>query len=125
MGGLKRVELKEILRKPKFIEALEPLFDAGIPADEKHAWIPDWFLPQGKAVAIVELIRCVTTEDFKNWIKWNKGDEELEAELPFGDFSNGRFAWELANIRRIKPFYVKGRQGLFDVDIPEELIHEN
>ncbi|GCF92488.1 hypothetical protein NRIC_03790 [Enterococcus florum] len=29
---------------------------------------------------------------------------------------NGTFAWRLDNVRCIKPFYVKGQQGLFNVN---------
>lgn len=41
-------------------------------------------------------------------------------EINFGDFSPGRYAWKLENVRAIDPFPVKGRQGLFEVEIDKE-----
>lgn len=69
-------------------------------------------LPFGKAVAIVNLIGCKRTGD----MIW----EEVCPQDDYGDFSLGRYAWILDDICRIKePFPVKGRQGLFEVDIEE------
>ena len=65
----------------------------------------------GMAIAIVDLTNCIRTEMFK------RGHEEFLREAVLGDFSSGRYAWELENVRAIKPFPVKGRQGLFEVEI--------
>ncbi|MFA4826593.1 MAG: ASCH domain-containing protein [Methanoregula sp.] len=71
-------------------------------------------IPYGKAVAIADLTACLTTFNYQtDWIG---------LEATFGDFSLGRYAWKLENVRAIKPFPVKGRQGLFDVEVPERLI---
>lgn len=43
-------------------------------------------------------------------------------EIAFGDWTPGRFAWELIRVRTFKPFPVHGRQKLFDVDIDEKLL---
>jgi len=40
---------------------------------------------------------------------------EDESDRSLGDFTPGRFAWKLANIRRLDPgFGAKGKQGLWD-----------
>lgn len=45
-----------------------------------------------------------------------KVQELSERERAFGDFSNGRFAWEPKNMRALKdPIPCKGAQGLWDV----------
>ncbi|ALS27177.1 PUA-like domain-containing protein [Paenibacillus sp. 32O-W] len=35
-------------------------------------------------------------------------------EVAFGDFTPGRYAWELANVQCIEPVPVKGQQGLWN-----------
>jgi hypothetical protein len=67
----------------------------------------------GKAVAIVEVLDCIST---------NRPDIEqlVGDDLPFGDYSPNRFAWRLNLLRRdFSPFSVDGHQGLFDVDDAE------
>lgn len=67
-------------------------------------------LVYGAAVALVDLVDCVPTESL--------GD--LGPEGFWGDFSEGRFAWKLENVRRIwPPIKVPGKQGFFRVTIPE------
>jgi len=44
-------------------------------------------------------------------------------EIAFGDFTHGRFAWRYENVRPlVEPFPCTGRQGLFNVSIPAELL---
>jgi activating signal cointegrator 1 len=80
--------------------------------------VMDWvervreYLPYGEAVAIASLTRCIKTE--------NCFPAQMKGALPFGDFSPGRYAWKLENLRPMNPFPVKGRQGLFEVEITEE-----
>lgn len=69
-------------------------------------------LPFGKAVAVVDLTKCTKTE--------NCFPKQMQGALPFGDFSPGRYAWRLENVRAIEPFPVTGRQGLFEVELPED-----
>ena len=44
-------------------------------------------------------------------------------QLPFGDFTVGRFAWILGNVRPIEPVPMKGAQGLRDLpaDIADQI----
>lgn len=63
--------------------------------------------PLGQALAIVKLIDCRPMR---------KEDEEFamcSCEL-------GRYAWILSDIRKIKPFPVKGQLGLYEVELREE-----
>lgn len=65
-------------------------------------------MPFGAALATGNLINCYPTEDM-----------DLDArEIAFGDYSPGRYAWKLENVRKIEPFLVTGRQGLFEVEVP-------
>lgn len=78
----------------------------------------DWVdLPRGCAIALVNLTDCIRmTQAF---IK-----EQSEAEIDTGDWREGRFAWQLDNIRRIVPAIpIVGKQGLFnaEVELPEQL----
>ena len=44
-------------------------------------------------------------------------------ELAFGDYSPGRFAWKLEKVHRLeKPIPIKGRQGLWNWDAPDEVL---
>jgi hypothetical protein len=70
-------------------------------------------LPLGAAVAVVELVDCLPVGDLPTSF--------IRRELPFGDFRPGRFGWLFKRIRRIKPFPVVGRQGLFEVEINQPI----
>jgi len=80
-----------------------------------------WRLPFGKAVATSRLTDCNST----NGVGWMEGltMKQIELEQVFGNFTKDRFALTLKDIQRIaKPFPVTGRQGLFNVEVPEELL---
>ncbi len=67
----------------------------------------------GMAVALVDLIECVTTD----LVLFHGQERE------WGNYTSGRFAWITDNLRVIEPFPVKGQQGLFkvcNVDIKTE-----
>jgi len=64
--------------------------------------------PKGKALAVVELYGCR---------RMLKRDEEA-AMCPY---EGGRWSWLIRNIRKIeRPFDVRGRQGIFTVEMTEE-----
>lgn len=66
-------------------------------------------LPLGSALCIVDLVDCVPTE--------NIGGLTMQ-ERAFGDYSRGRYAWKLSNLRRFeKPIPMRGAQGLFNSPI--------
>lgn len=68
----------------------------------------------GMAVAIVELRDCIQTEALHE-------NRVVRLQQHLGDFSMGRWAWQLENIRPIVPVPVKGRQGLFTVEMSGDL----
>ena len=69
--------------------------------------------PLGAIVAVAEIVQCHRTEDIR--------DSLSEEELGVGDYSPGRFAWELVNVNPIEPpIPARGYQGLWEWtgDIP-------
>lgn len=113
-GGLNKGKLFELILKSPFQKGLAPLI--GRPLDFT-AWPPYQgielnHLNFGKAVALVKITDC-----------YNIGVYDLilpEQEKHFGDFTPGRYAWKLRMINNtFEPFPVKGRQGFFDVELPE------
>lgn len=119
-GGLSKQELLRIVCQPEFIKALAPL--VGLSFQGTDGWIPKAWgrqiisrLPFGKAVATSNLVDTYPTATMTH--------EQIGEDLPFGDFSPKRFAWDLRDRKAIRePFPVRGRQGLFDVEIPEGLL---
>lgn len=76
------------------------------------------FLPTGSFVATCRLIDCFPVEEF--WSELH----ELENEQHFGNWSAGRFGWELSDIRLLDPpVKFSGSQGLWYVprDIETDL----
>lgn len=47
--------------------------------------------------------------------------EEYSNELAFGDYTPGRYAWILENVRRIEPIPAKGMQKLWEWEPTEEI----
>lgn len=44
-----------------------------------------------------------------------------DMEIALGDWTPGRYAWELANVKPLpRPIPVKGKQGLWNFEIPKE-----
>lgn len=58
--------------------------------------------PLGMALAIVDVVGCRPLLPQDEPLSWF--------------FAEGRFAWELANVRRVKPVKVRGQQGMFRVE---------
>ncbi len=109
-GGLSKQKLLKLLFLPEFKKGHLTI------AGRSHGGfggLTSKDLYFGKAVAIVELYDCKSTEKCTN--------DEIGSNRPLGDFSPGRYAWFLHLIDgRFEPFPVTGRQGLFNVD--DELI---
>ena len=97
-------------------------------------------LPLGAVVAVCDLVDVAPIVDGSlGWqgpgetpecavvLPWSGGLElidgpngrDLDDQLPFGDFTPGRYAWLLDNVRPIDPVPMKGAQGLRDV--PDEI----
>lgn len=122
--GLKRVETRDWPTRPILIhaskrwtrderEAAEDLWPAGEPgyADE-HG---DRVLPFGAVVAVARLVSCVRmTPDLIAL--------QHEDEIARGAWLPGRWAWVLADVQRLDPpIHLRGRQGLFEVRLSQEM----
>lgn len=72
-------------------------------------------LPFGCVIAIARLEGNDPVEGVR--------DKISAQELAFGDYSDGRHAWRLAHVMRLKqPIPVTGQQGLWDWDAPPGLL---
>lgn len=71
--------------------------------------------PLGAIIATAEIVECVEAEDVRHQIDFR--------ELFLGDYSDGRWAWKLADVRplRIRLAW-SGMQRFFDV--PDEMIRD-
>jgi hypothetical protein len=95
-------------------------------------------LPLGAVVAIADLVDCIPTERlmFHETVEIDGKDfgpmpgllgkhEYVAVEVnqrPYGDFTWGRFAWMLENIRSVDPHVkAKGHQQIWNWDEPLEL----
>lgn len=100
-------------------------------------------LPLGAVVAVVELVDCVPIvdevredvpayawpvpaepdeHDGRLWVRHTKGtsvpfrEDDFGNQLPYGDFSPGRYAWMLGRVIRLtRPMPCAGHQGLWDL----------
>lgn len=105
-------KIRPALREPVLKDALRRLIIPTHPQPSPTAVflteVAVKLLPSGVALCIVDLVDCIRTENLI---------EDYRADIPFGDFSYGRFAWKLESVRAFKePFPVRGAQGLFKVD---------
>lgn len=87
-------------------------------------------LPRGAIVAVCELKAIARVDRYipdlgdsydqpETFLNFGIGGLPLpdEPELSFGDYSIGRYAWELVNIRALsKPIPAKGAQGLWNYE---------
>ena len=64
--------------------------------------------PAGKTVAVVKLVDC----------RIMRSEDE---DMALCDIYNGAHAWILENIRRIKSIPIRGKIGLYDVELPGAL----
>jgi hypothetical protein len=68
------------------------------------------YLDYGRALCVVAVVDCIPTE-------------KLYLEEPWGfwgDFTAGRYAFKLENVRKITPpLFVAGRQKFFNIELPE------
>lgn len=76
--------------------------------DDPFTWA-EKFLVFGAIVCVVRLVNVVPTElgAMQDW----------QSEIPFGNFSRGRFGWVTSDLVKLKnPIPVVGRQGLWVLD---------
>ncbi|MNI84402.1 hypothetical protein D3C76_1163030 [compost metagenome] len=87
--------------------------------------------PAGAVIAIAELVGCYriynTIDNGIHIVRcpndqydFDKVEFIRKPESDFGFFEEGRFAWELDNVRMLpKPIQVKGQQGLWSWDFAQ------
>ena len=98
------------------------------------AWRNDWHLggtinfpdgtengidiPLGFVIATADLVDCLEVvghQSLTGAAILENGKLILGNELCFGDYSNGRYAWQLENVEMLKePIPAKGQQGLWN-----------
>ena len=83
------------------------LSEAHLIPTQRTGMVPE-NLPRGAIIAVAELVDVRPTEELA---------EQITAhERAFGDYSPGRYAWLLCNIRALpEPISARGQLGLFDV----------
>ena len=120
-------ELKEITQRPVFQDALlaqgspyKAGSEAGVnalsvPVMLAHGEALTMRLPGGHALCVVRLIDCVRVETIRAALS--------QEELAFGNYSDGRYAWILEDLRRLeKPMPWMGTQGLRHVSARDESV---
>lgn len=91
--------------------------------DYKEIWNQITPLQFGSILAIADLVECRKVSDwnFNNGIPVLHGENDdyliAEKEAFFGDYTPGRYAWQLENVRLIDPRPAKGQQGLWNIDL--------
>ena len=87
-------------------------------------------LPYGAIVATAELIGCWEIPDHPHINLSEMKEGEMiglqvgkstiflsSTEIWMGDYTQGRYAWQLANVKKLdEPIFVKGQQGLWEWD---------
>jgi len=112
-GGLSKSELLHLLSTWQIQSGLAPL--VGDPLDLSFRSFPGVkidHLPFGKALGVVDLTNCSKSGDLSR--------NQINTDWPYGDFTLGRYAWKLENVRPFdKPIPVIGRQGFFNFEVPK------
>jgi len=89
----------------------------------EHGYTAD-NLPTGAVVATTELRECfLVKRDYLGGVVILESDSRkthfstTDNEFQFGDFTPGRYAWEMADVKMLpKPLLAKGQQGIWNWD---------
>jgi hypothetical protein len=119
-------EDKELCRQEPF---RTPLFDAGLFVSEHCLRIREYYqFPLGAVIAVCRLEAIyVIGEDHLIPVPNNGrlADLPSDQELSFGDYTPGRYAWILSDVRPVEPIPCKGRLGLWNLpEGIEEMIRD-
>lgn len=123
VGGKKG--LSALCAQPVFFRALEPHFRVEHRAMGSFGGSIDTIeaddLPLGAVVATCTLVDVVPTDLWRPVTHgdrtWQVPPGNMSQEYAFGDYTPGRFAWLLANVKALPaPIPVKGALGLWDLD---------
>ncbi len=96
----------------------------GLTISDEQALLLDEQLPRGAVIAVGEIIGCRMILPHAMQYLGLKGEwVKIPPPVPewnFGDYSPGRFAWMLANVRALpEPIPAKGALGLWEWTPPE------
>jgi hypothetical protein len=74
-------------------------------------------LPLGAILGTAIITKCLAvTGDVESIALLENGQLVEGNEYAFGDYNEGRFAWELTDIEKIEPIPAKGQLGLWNYD---------
>jgi hypothetical protein len=97
---------------------------AGRTVDEEYALecgIDPAALTRGAIVAVARLVAIIPTEQAIRAIEQTMPAAQAAEELRHGDYSPGRFAWELMGVRPVPALRIGGQLGLWDVPPDAEI----
>lgn len=111
--------MRDLCGTQPFFEALMPIVPGFDTYCDRDAIFEQ--LPLGAIVAVCELVDCVSTGLYSSVQHgddiWQVPPGNMSREYSFGDYSPGRFAWLLANVRALpEPVPAKGALGLWEWD---------
>ncbi len=104
LAGMDSNQFQHLCNTPPFWDVLQHTeYAAGIVLSQ--------LLPRGVIIAVCDLVACTHTDEVRTAIS--------DQEWAFGDYSPGRFAWQLANVRRLpEPIPARGALSLWTFDHP-------
>lgn len=83
------------------------------------------WLPAGVIVATCELVGCIPILPWTSSVFLGGRRVVMPPQMPelvFGDYTSGRYAWILANVKPLpEPIPAKGAQGLWNWEAPDGL----
>lgn len=123
--GEKRYETrswKTILRGPIAIHAGQQVDKEALQNEyveealDRHGYLTIADLPRGSIVAIANLTNCLqVTEVLQSGCMLENGHQVSDPEWTFGDFTVGRYAWQMDIIQRLEtPIAAKGKLGIWE-----------
>lgn len=111
--------LLDLCGQQPFFDALYPIVPGHDRYCDKEAIVEH--LPLGAIVAVCELVDCVSTGLYSSVQHgddiWQVPPGNMSREYSFGDYSPGRYAWLLSNIRALPvPVAARGALRLWEYD---------
>ncbi len=104
LHGMDDRQFQRVCNTPPFWDVLQHTeYSAGMVLSQ--------LLPRAAIIAVCDLVACTRTDEVITAIS--------DQEWAFGDYSPGRFAWELRNVRRLpEPIPARGALSLWTFDHP-------
>jgi len=108
--------LRDLCGTQPFFDALMPIVPNYNAYCDRDAIFEQ--LPLGAIIATCVLVDCVPTEHIRSVKIVRRGNHEwlwTENEKAFGDYTPGRYAWLLSNVRALpEPIPARGALGLWE-----------